>query len=187
MYLQHCAGVFGVERVDIRKLPRILLRNGETHFRNFYFDALPYVPDDASLEQITRRDSKNGFFEWLKRQERIIVEQGVVRPKDTTCHVCGKSFKVPIQKLVDVKMSVRLVHLAWSETVSTIVLFAGDGDLLPAVKAVEDTRCTVRLAYVEEGDVRTSPALIKSCPEKMKLGRSQLEFCRLDEALSNSV
>jgi uncharacterized LabA/DUF88 family protein len=79
-----------------------------------------------------------------------------------------------------VKISVRLVSLAWSGIVRKIVLVSGDSDLLPAVEAVKDSSATVRLAYVEEQDVQTSKALIRACPEKQKLTVSDVVSCRFD-------
>lgn len=145
----------------------------------YIFDALPYVPRyNATQEQKDRRDGKKKYLEALNYYERITVELGDVRPKRTTCFNCDREFYVPVQKLVDVRMSVRLVSLAWSEIVKKIVLVTGDKDLLPAVQAVEPTGVLVRLAYVEEQDVQTSKALIRVCPEKHKLSKSDLSSCK---------
>lgn len=184
MYLQHACDEFGTGRIDLTKLPKILLRNGESHHRTYLFDALPYASDiGATSEQVERRKAKKAYFDALQYQEAITIEQGVVRPKRTTCYHCNKEFNVPIQKLVDVRMSVRLVQLAWSKIVDKIVLVTGDGDLLPAVEAVEISGTTVRLAYCSEGNVQTSGALIRKCPEKHQLKGNDLAFCRFESAV----
>jgi uncharacterized LabA/DUF88 family protein len=90
-------------------------------------------------------------------------------------------FSVPVQKLVDVKISVRLVALGTSGIVKKIVLITGDKDLLPAVDAIKDTGTTVRLAYVSEQDVQTSKDLIRACPEKHKLEQPDIASCRFDK------
>lgn len=185
MYLQHACDEFGTGRIDPTKLPKVLLRDGEAHYRTYLFDALPYVPDSgATSEQIERRNAKKTYFDALQYKEGITVEQGVVRPKRTTCFKCRSEFYVPVQKLVDVRMSVRLVSLAWSRIVDKIVLLTGDGDLLPAVEAVEPSGTTVRIAYCSEGNVQTSRALIRKCPEKQQLKGSDLSFCKLEQTSS---
>jgi len=172
MFVQHCADFFGVGRLDPRKFPTMLLRPMENHYMTYIFDALPFVPrENATQRQVNLRSAKKTYLDALQYYERIKVELGYVRPKRTTCHNCNSEFYVPVQKLVDVKISVRLVSLAWAEIVKKIVLVTGDGDLIPAVEAVEPSGCIVRLEYVDElgAHVRTSKGLIKACHEKHKL------------------
>ena len=180
MYLQHIQDEFKTGQVDITKIPKVLLRDGEEHHRTWVFDALPYVPPNPTPEQITRKNNKHQYLDALQYKERITVEQGMVRPKATTCRKCGAQFQVAVQKLVDVKMSVRLVELAFSDSMDRIVLLSGDADLLPAVEASESSGTTIRLAYAESGQVMTSRALIRKCPEKQKLTQQDLAFCRYE-------
>jgi uncharacterized LabA/DUF88 family protein len=183
MYLLNAAKVFGVEQLDPRKYPEVFLRAQppEEHYRTFIFDALPYVPErGANKWQIEQYHRKQALLKAIEYYERIAVELGEVRTKHTRCFRCGADFKVAVQKLVDVKISVRLVSLAWSGVVRKIVLVSGDSDLLPAVEAVKDSPTTVRLAYVEEQDVQTSQALIRACPEKQKLTIQDITSCRYE-------
>lgn len=185
MYLQHAKDQFGIaEHLDLeKKLVKVLLREGETHFRTYLFDALPYVPKfGARPDQISKRNGKQAYFDALRYLEGISIEEGVVRPKQTTCFNCKTQFNVPVQKLVDVRISVRLTQLAWSKIVDKIILLSGDRDLLPAVEAVEQSGTIVRLAYFSEGHVQTSPDLIRKCPEKHLLKGSDLAFCKLEES-----
>jgi len=170
MYVQHCADLFKVGRLDPRKFPLMLLRQNEEHHMTYIFDALPFVPRENPTErQLELRRNKQTYFDALKYYERIAVEIGYVRPKFTRCYNCKTDFYVPVQKLVDVKLSVRLVSLAWSEVVRKIVLVSGDGDLIPAIQAAEPSGAIVRLEYVDEEGVNTSKGLIQVCPEKHKL------------------
>jgi len=179
MYLQHACELFRVGRIDPTKLPKILLRNGETHYRTYWFDALPYVPlTGATPEQMTRKIEKKTYFDALQYKEGIVVEEGVVRPKRAICFKCNSEYYVPVQKMVDVKMSVRLVSLAWSKVVDRIVLLTGDGDLIPAVSATEPSGTTVRIAFFSEEGLQTSRGLIRACPEKHQLKGSDLSYCK---------
>lgn len=179
MYFQHICSAYGCERVDYTKIPEILLRTGEEHFRTFVFDALPFVPENPQAGQEERKANKKSFLDKLQYLERIAVELGEVRPKFTKCFKCKTEFIVPIQKLVDVKISVRLTSLAWMKVVNKIVLVAGDSDLIPAVEAINGSGTTVRLAYAEIGSVRTSKSLIRSCPEKSIITEGNIKSCLL--------
>lgn len=79
--------------------------------------------------------------------------------------------------MVDVKISVRLTSLAWMKIVSTIVLVSGDADLIPAVEAINGSGTTVRLAYAELANVRTSKSLIRACPEKNIITEENIKSC----------
>jgi uncharacterized LabA/DUF88 family protein len=183
MYLQHACDLFGVGHLDYeRKLPKMLMREGETHYRTYYFDALPYVPESGATEkQHKDKAGKKAFFDALRYKEGIVVEEGVVRPKRAVCFNCKTEYYVPVQKLVDVKIAVRLTSLAFSKVANKIVLLAGDRDLVPAVEASEPSGTPIRLAYFSEGDVQTSRELIKKCPEKHPLRGADLAVCELDK------
>jgi uncharacterized LabA/DUF88 family protein len=172
MYLQHCTDFFQTGRLDPQKFPHMLLHSNEEHHMTYVFDALPFAPrENATERQLELRTQKKSYLDALEYYERIKVELGYVRPKFTKCYKCNTDFFVPVQKLVDVKLSVRLVSLAWSEVVGKIILVSGDGDLIPAVQAVDGSHAIVRLEYVDEADsnIRTSKGLIRACPEKHKL------------------
>lgn len=172
MYVQHCTNFFQTGTLDPRKYPEMLLHANEEHHMTYVFDALPFVPkENATERQLELRRKKKTFLDALEYYERIKVELGYVRPKFTKCFNCQTNFYVPVQKLVDVKLSVRLVSLAWSGVVKKIVLISGDGDLIPAVEAIDGSGAIVRLEYVDEVDagIQTAKGLIKACPEKHKL------------------
>jgi len=181
MYVQNAADLFGIGRIDPTKYPKMLLRDGEEHFKTYVFDALPFVPrDGATREQVDRRIGKKLYLEAIQYHDRIAVECGYVRAKIVKCPKCQTSFATHVQKAVDVRMSVRLTALAWERIVGKMVLVCGDADLIPAVRATEPTGTIVRLAYFSEGVVRTSQALIRACPEKQQLKRSDLAYCKLE-------
>ena len=181
MYLQNAKDSYGIfGGMDPRKFPIHLLREGETHYKTYIFDALPYAPRGSDPRRIERRARKKSYFDAIQYYERVVVEEGYVKGRHTRCFNCNNEFTVPVQKLVDVKLSVRLVSLAWEKVVDKIVLLCGDSDILPAVEAIEKTGIIVRLAYIEYGNTRTNKALIKACPEKQKLEKADLEALVLE-------
>lgn len=181
MYLAALGKAYSVPKINLLKFSEKLLEKDEERYRTYVFDALPYIPENgATQDQIDRKNGKKRYLDRLMYMDRMSVELGEVRPKRTNCRECGAQFSVPVQKLVDVKLSVKLASLAWSKNVDKIILVTGDKDILPAVKESEDSGTVIRLVYgeVPEHNVFTSKSLIKECHEKRKLERQDLEYCR---------
>ena len=172
MYLNNVAKAFDVGNLDPEKFPAVLLREGETHYITYIFDALPYVfpGEDGSHKEL-----KNRYLESIQYIERVNVEQGYVALKTSKCRKCGHINSVPVQKQVDVKLSVRLVSLAYQEVVDKIIIVSGDGDMIPAVNVISQTGVICRLVYANYKWVRTNNGLIKSCNERKLLTQADLE------------
>jgi uncharacterized LabA/DUF88 family protein len=176
MYLQNLKNEYGLGSLNPSLFPLALLRPGEEHYMTYIFDAEPYVPKTGATEaQLEQRRKKREYFDAVQQYERMKVELGYVAPKLGRCPRCGEAFSVPVQKQVDVKISVRLMSLAWERVVEKIVLLCGDGDVLPAVRAIEPTGTIVRLVYGRVGRMWASRALIRECPEKMELTKEKFE------------
>jgi len=176
MYLQNLKNEYGLGSLNPSLFPLVLLRPGEEHYMTYIFDAEPYVPKTGATEaQLEQRRKKREYFDAVQQYERMKVELGYVVPKPGRCPRCGEAFSVPVQKQVDVKISVRLMSLAWERIVEKIVLLCGDGDVLPAVRAIEPTGTIVRLVYGRVGRMWASRALIRECPEKMELTKEIFE------------
>jgi uncharacterized LabA/DUF88 family protein len=178
MYFEHALFAYSAYPTDLSKLPKIVLAKEEEHYKTYVFDALPWVPDNPFPDQTEKRDRKAAYLSALKYKERIVVEYGHVVPKMKTCQKCGFQNVVPVQKAVDVQISVRLVSLAWNHIVDKIVLITGDADLVPAVNDVEKSGVIVKLAYIRIEEVGTSAGLIKVCPEKQELTPQDLQFLK---------
>ena len=179
MYLQNLKDEYWIGTIDPRLYPVHLLRPNEEHFMTYIFDAEPYVPENPTEAQLEHRRKKREYFEALQLCERVKVELGYVAPKPGRCPSCGETFTIPVQKQVDVKIAVRIMSLAWERIVEKIVLLCGDGDILPAVRAIEPTGTIIRLAYGKVGHMYANRPLIKECPEKTLLTRETLEKMQL--------
>ena len=188
MYLENCANVYKKWPVDIEKIPEVLLRDNEQHYKTYVYDALPWVPENgATAEQIERRDKKKKYLDRLGFYDRINVDLGYVRTKTIKCRSCHNINQVPVQKLVDVKLSIGLISMAWSNNVDKIILITGDADILPAVSQCESSKAIIRLCYVQEKGVKTSQSLIKNCSEKQRLIEEDFEklYRSPDEGVQN--
>jgi uncharacterized LabA/DUF88 family protein len=183
MYLENAASLFGAYPSDLTKLPKVVMDSTDELHKTYVFDALPYAPrDNPTAEQVRKRAKKSEYLEALQYKERIAVELGYVAPKTKKCPSCNVVNIVPVQKLVDVRISVRLVSLGWADAVDKIILVAGDADLVPAVEELEKNAMkSVKLAFVRAGNVGTSPALIKVCSEKRELTPQDLQFMKYNK------
>ncbi len=178
MYLENAINTLGLGKIDAQKYPEIFLRADEKHYMTYIFDALPFVPrENATDRQKELRNGKKAYLDALEYYERLRVELGYVKPKMSICHDCGKRFFVPVQKLVDVRISVRLMTLAWQKIVKKIVLVSGDSDLIPAVESTRPSGTIVRLEYFNADKVRTSKGLIRCCQEKHQLSKDNFANC----------
>lgn len=175
MYLQNVVNEYGLSGLKPSLFSTHLLEPGEEHYMTYIFDALPYPIVGATPVQREIQRKKSDYIEAIQYYKRIKVELGYVATKPGRCPRCGETFMVPVQKQVDVKISVRIMSLAWERIVEKIVLLSGDGDLLPAVRAIEPTGVIIRLVYGRVGRISANKGLIKECPEKVELTREKLE------------
>jgi uncharacterized LabA/DUF88 family protein len=184
MYLEHAAGLYKAWPADPTKLPKVVLAPTDEFYKTYIFDALPFAPkENASQDQLNRRKKKADYLNALEYQEHISVEKGYVMPRIRTCPNCSTQVAVPVQKLVDVLISVRLVSLSWSDVVDKIVLVSGDGDLVPAVREAENSaNKLVKLVYVKGQNVDTSDSLRKACSENKELTPQELQYLKFDKS-----
>ena len=175
MYLQNLKNEYDIGSLDPSKYPTILLRPDEEHFMTYIFDAEPYMSENPTETQLEHRRKKREYFEAIQLYERVKLELGYVTSKHGKCPNCSEVFSIPVQKQVDVKIAVKIMSLAWERIVEKIVLLCGDGDILPAVRAIEPTGTIIRLVYGKVGRMYANRPLIKECPEKTLLTRELLE------------
>ena len=180
MYLYNLAKDNGVDSLDVVKFSNSLLEDDEERYMTYVFDALPYVPRDKPTEEkIKNKDSKARYLDSLDYLDRVTVERGQVRPKYHQCKHCKGRLEIPVQKLVDVKLSVRLTELAWSRSVDRIILVCGDKDLMPAINAIDNSGVSVRLVHGKSKSTYTSKELIKACHQNKLLCKEDIEYCRM--------
>ena len=179
MYVQHVASAFGFGvdyPLDIKKFSLSLLEKDEELYEIYVFDSLPFLPKKPTAGENERHEKKYKYLDGLKYLDRVKVEEGYVKPKKWICKECNTEYVVPVQKAVDVKLSVRLITLAWSNNIEIIALVAGDGDFKPAVNALEDSRTVVRLYYAKVGNTGVSKKLMQACNEGRELKPENFNF-----------
>jgi uncharacterized LabA/DUF88 family protein len=79
--------------------------------------------------------------------EGVVIRYGEFKRRDRRCRVCGKFFQTFEEKQTDVNIALRLFELAVQDRYDRAVIVSGDTDLLPAMKAVQRTFPSKKLAF----------------------------------------
>lgn len=129
------------------------LSDGLPILRTYWYDSLPYMPENPSPEDNARYDSKARFLDYLNRLDNWAVSEGQVARRimfvkkteaqtgrlpeyEKTRHRGEPADAVVIsyeQKRVDVAMSVDLLTLSDTGKITDAILVSGDSDLLEPV------------------------------------------------------
>ena len=133
---------FGKARIDYQKLTHFAC-NGDSVFRAYYYDCLPYQSAVPTDEERERFSNAQRFTYTLNKLPRFTVRLGklVFRGYDEN----GKPiFK---QKRVDLLLGIDLASLVNMKSVSGISLIAGDSDLIPAFEHAHGAGFTTTLVH----------------------------------------
>ena len=159
--------VFGEPRINYEEFSNKLCEGAE-RWRTYYYDCMPLLPSKPTEREKWRYAGKQRFIEYLKRLNRFEVR-------------LGKLIKIPdrdkpIQKGVDVLLSVDLVRMSWDKQIQRAVLVTGDSDFVPAVKAAKDAG-VLTIAYYSRGapDVYAHDELLTCCDERYEIPRSLID------------
>jgi uncharacterized LabA/DUF88 family protein len=141
-YLARILKDLGEPRIDYALLAR-WAAEGYDVFRTYYYDCLPYHSANPSSEERQRASARQRFFAALNRLDRFTVRLGrlAYRGSDSAGNPIFE------QKQVDLQIGLDLAALVSRRRVDLIALVAGDSDLLPAVKRVQEDGALVRLIH----------------------------------------
>ena len=149
-------------------------------YRTYYYDALPWVGNPPSQQDLTRRTKKQSFLDKIKLLPRFEVRYGRLQKIDTNCSKCGSPRTTFNQKLVDVLISVDMGQLAWSKNVDTIAILTGDSDFTPAVKSAKEAGAMIYLVYDPETYIHDE--LKFACDDRLIIDRDLIDSSILSSA-----
>lgn len=153
--------VFGEPRIDYEKFSDKLCE-GTERWRTYYYDCMPMLPSEPTAEEKWRYAAKQRFIEYLRRLNRFEVRLGkLIKIPDRS---------KPIQKGVDVLLSVDLVRMSWDKQIQRAILVTGDSDFVPAVIAAKDAG-VLTIAYYSRGapTVYAHDELLTCCDERYEI------------------
>lgn len=151
-------------RIDYSKLAQ-KMAEPETLLRAYYYDCLPYQSDPPTVDEQDAYGKKRRFIDALKHLPRFEVRLGKLAKVGTDS--AGR----PIfqQKRVDIMLGVDMALLAAKGKITSVALFSGDSDTIPAVEAVKQEGVIVHLWHGSLGPGQpNSPSrdLYQLCDER---------------------
>jgi uncharacterized LabA/DUF88 family protein len=173
-YLENLLIDLKVYRIDFNRFSE-KLANGSSLLRTYYYNCLPFEPDDPQPEDMERMEGKKRFYHALTNIPRYEVRLGYAVPRGRDE---GGRLLVT-QKGVDVQLAVDLVRLSYMRSIDCACLVAGDGDFTPMVQTVKDAGVVVKLFHGEGPNSRVADRLIQVCDERSYIDRNFFEDCRL--------
>ncbi len=134
--------------------------------RAYYYNCMPYQSNPPTDEERLRYASKHRFITALKYLPRFEVRLGRLVNRG----VDANGNPIFVQKRVDCMVGVDMALLASKHTITNVVLFSGDSDLIPAVEAVKREGVLVTLWHGSNSpDCRPSRELFEICDERVEL------------------
>ncbi len=165
--------------IDYGKLA-LAMAEGEHLLRAYYYNCLPFQSDPPTQEERDRYSGKHRFYEALEHLPRFEVKLGRLT------HLGYSSEGRPIlqQKRVDIMLATDMINLAIKGRVSSISLFTGDSDLIPAIEHIKSEGIRITLWHGDISGENTAPSreLYKIADERIRLTGEMVAHMRRDTA-----
>lgn len=153
----------GAVALDYDKLATEMV-GGLERYRVYYYHCPRWMGNNPTREDRQAQAAQDRFFERIRALPRFEVRLGRLKFRGRD------QYGAPIfqQKAVDVLLAIDMVRIAMRNTVSTVVLLAGDGDYAPLVHTAKDAGVITRLYHAAGTTDYTSyaPELWSACDER---------------------
>ena len=160
---------FKVSEFNFYKLGKILCGEKRELIRIYYYNAPLNQEDNKEKYKAQQR-----FFERLKKQPEIslilckLQKRWIDKKRDKYYYVV---------KGDDIHIAVDMVKLAYNDAYDTAILVSGDGDFVPAVRAVQEKGKRIEHAYFKIGH---SWFLKQNCNKSILLNEDLIKNCFKD-------
>lgn len=137
---------FGAIKISYAALSREIVRvihPDARLFRSYYYHCLPYKSSPPTTDESQRFASAQNFMDAIKRLPRFEVRLG--RLARHWSHRDQRHFYE--QKMVDVYLSIDLVHLSAKGGISDAAIVAGDSDFVPAIERAKTESVAIWLFH----------------------------------------
>jgi uncharacterized LabA/DUF88 family protein len=115
--------------LDIHRVAELMLKPGQSLVRTKYFTTVVKDPPEKKKRQTT-------FLDALGTLQDFDIYYGYYLSNDYTCWQCGHTREVYHEKMTDVNIATELLSDAFQDKFDTALLYSGDGDLVPPIRAV---------------------------------------------------
>ena len=152
--------------IDFAKLVHVMV-DPEELLRAYYYHCLPYQGDPPTDEERQRYASRHKFTTALSFLPRFEVRLGRLAFRGFD----NNGQPIFQQKRVDCMLGVDMALLAGRGKITTVAIFTGDSDLIPAVEAAKREGVLVKLWHgkMASGDTRPSRELYEIADERFEL------------------
>jgi uncharacterized LabA/DUF88 family protein len=117
--------------LDFSKLAKCYVTKQDVIADIFYFTAYAdWDPPKRARHQILIQ---------ALRLKKINIIFGKFKYRDKKCRLCHGIYQIPEEKQTDVNIAIKLFQAAIRDDFDTAIIISGDGDLIPAIKAVKET------------------------------------------------
>lgn len=146
--------------LDIEGLSEKLVEEFDvSHIRTKFYHSYPYQDESPSVDQQQYYAQRKSYYDAINRKDKHeFVPRGEVKKHPMRCRDCGHTWSNYSQKGVDVGIAVDLVDMAYQGGLDSIILVAGDGDLVHAIEASKNAYVNVFVAYCEDSSSQISYA-----------------------------
>jgi uncharacterized LabA/DUF88 family protein len=161
-------------RIDYGKLAHAMAGQ-EGLLRAYYYNCLPWLGEEPTDAEKERFQKKQAFFSALDHLPRFQVRLG----KLALAGYSREGAPVYQQKRVDLMLGVDMTLLASKGKVTSIALFSGDSDTIPAIEAVKQEGVIVKLWHgALDGEHAPSRELYRMCDERTLASVARLRDLR---------
>ncbi len=152
-------------RIDYGKLANAMAAQ-DVLLRAYYYHCLPYQSNPPTQDEKDRYDKRHRFIDALAYVPRFQTRLGQL----ALVGIDQNGKKIFQQKRVDLMLGVDMALLAGKGKITSIALFTGDSDTIPAVEAVKQEGVIVTLWHgAKNGAQSPSRDLYKLCDERVEL------------------
>lgn len=160
------AGLNGCKWLNYHELSKAFLKSSQTLAGVYYFSALaPWDQDKANRHKLYIRALRFAGVEVVLGKFKIVTRN---------CRACGNKFQTFEEKETDVNIAVNMVKLALMDEFDKALLFSGDSDLVPAIKAVKSVAPHKEI-HVVIPFKRSAVDLRNQCDESSKIKLAHLQ------------
>ena len=161
-------------RIDLSKLAREMAEPDQL-LRAYYYNCLPYQGNPPTDEEKSRYASMHRFIIALRNLPRFEVRLGRLAYRGDD----SEGNPIFVQKRVDCMVGVDIALLAGKRTITNVLLFSGDSDLIPAVEAAKPEGVLVSLWHGSYSvTCKPSRELVEACDERHELDADIVERIR---------
>lgn len=164
--LDNCKKYHPYKWLNLSRLSQCYVTKNDIIEDIYYFTALAkWSPKKMSRHQVLLKALK---IKGLK------IVYGAFKKVDKRCRLCNREYQTFEEKMTDVNITIYLLKLAVEDRYDTAMLISGDTDLIPAIKAVQETFPTKRVGVVLPIG-RRSEDLKQTCDFHMKMKEKHLK------------